>query len=174
MNLNLGCWIIAGLLRGGNVVKMLVLEDDEARRWRYRRYLLRLGLVALGMPIAFYFGPNWILFGKLTRLSVEDFVPIVQQEGVPIVRAMKEYERDTGRLPATLEDLQPRYLPAGFGNHRCISNGYFHLGTRDHEVEYEFKPGVEGWWVIGPFVSGAIPVPPVTIGPATRPISPVR
>src|SRR5688572_4286961 len=87
------------------------MDTAEAKRWHRRRLLYYAALVLLACPVAFYFGPNWFLFRKLTWITPADFAPVAQQECVPIVRAMKEYARDHGHLPATSDDLAPDYLP---------------------------------------------------------------
>jgi len=147
--------------------KLKYLEDAEARAWRYRRVLFRVGLFVLFAPFTLYFGPNLIKFGKLTYLSPADFVPYVQNSGVPIVRAIKEYQRDTGHFPNQIHDLQPKYLGSIPGYGADIENGQFvQWGQFEHMITYDFTPGIEGWTVSGPFAKGPIPLPPVTIGPA--------
>ena len=86
-------------------------QDAEFLRWRALRMLFRAGVVLVLMPVTFYFGPNLITFGKLTRLSAADFITDrVESTLLPTVRAMKEYQRDMGRLPDRMEDLVPKYL----------------------------------------------------------------
>ena len=111
------------------------------------------------------------MFGKFTRLSPADFVPMAQSVGIPIVRAMKEYQRDTGKMPGRIEDLIPRYLPY-IPNHYAImvESGDFGLLVQHNElISYDFTSGAEGWSVRGPFVNGPIPLPPVTLGPGANP-----
>ncbi len=154
--------------------RLKFVEDDEGRRWRYRRILYCAGLGFWFIAIAFYFGPNVINFGKLTRLSPDDFVGIVQRDCVPTVRAMKEYQRDHGKLPTQNEDLAPRYLPEAPKGFISMERGHFQCLTMwNHFVIYDFTPGAEGWSVRGPFANGQIRAPLVTpesaTYPATRP-----
>ncbi len=149
-------------------------DTPEYRRWRRWRGLFRVGVVLAMTPVAFYFGPNLINYGKLTSLTPADFVQRVERLDVPTVRAMKEFERDTGHLPDSEDDLVPKYL-ASIPNDQHVSQGYFtDLDFRGvpHFITYDFTPGAEAWRVDGPDLKGLIPVPPVTIGPGTRSIAP--
>ncbi len=153
-----------------------VPEDAESRCWRLWRILFRVGVILLLMPVTFYLGPNLINFGKLTSLSPADFVAEVQGTCVPTVRAMKEYQIDTGHLPSAMEDLVPKYL-ASLSERQFIDDGSFkQLAFRgmNHMITYDFTTSAEGWSVYGPFARGPIPLPPVTIAPATRPILPPK
>ncbi len=159
--------------RGPPPRRIRVPEDAEAKRWRYGRLLFRVALVALGAEFAFDLGPNWFTFGQLTRPTPAYFVEIAETQGVPVVRAMKEYQRDTGRLPNGLGDLEPKYLPPDTWFRGFVGGAHFALlTTANHWVIYDFTPGAEGWRVEGPIANGPIPLPPVTIGPATRPVAP--
>src|SRR5947209_4349819 len=91
---------------------LMTTTPFEATQWRQRRRAFFAVRCVLFAAIAFWFGPNLIMFGKLTWLSPADFVPAVQRDCVPVVRAMKAYERDHGHRPEELEELVPSYLPA--------------------------------------------------------------
>jgi hypothetical protein len=148
----------------------LIPEDPQARVWRYRRLFFRIGLFVLFTPFIFYFGPNLINFGKLTGLAPADFVPEVQRYAVPEVRAIKEYQRDTGHFPSSMSDLEPKYHRELFGRGDIDNSGkYYCFGKYGQLITYDFTPGSEGWSVEGSLTSGRIPLPPVTIGPATQP-----
>ena len=100
---------------------------------------------------------------------IADFVETVEKSCVPTVRAMKEYQHDTGQLPDSMDDLVPKYL-ASRPNGQDISKGHFmQIVSRGavHFITYDFNPGSEAWEISGPWFSGVIPVPPVTIAPAT-------
>jgi len=144
-------------------------QTPESIRWRWYRVWYRVGLAGLFASIAFYFGPNEIMFDKLTRLTPADLVPIIQRDCVPEVRAMKQYQRDTGNLPDSIDDLTPKYLPAG-PNRGGIANGqYKYIDWQWYEtINYDFTPGSEGWYASGHFVSGRIPLPPVKLGPVAK------
>jgi hypothetical protein len=162
--------------RGPTPKRVKVPEDPESRRWRYRRMLFRIGLFVLLAPVALYFGPNLIMFGKLTRRSPADFVPVVQRECAPTVRAMKEYRRDTGHLPQDIQDLVPKYLASvPWGQEIDQSGGFLQITRQEsHYITYDFTPGREAWTVHGYFANGAIPLPPVVIGQATQPVLPPK
>jgi hypothetical protein len=149
----------------------MAMGEAEFRRWRRVRVAYLAGLVAWFGAVALYFGPNYLLFHKLTRITPADFVPRVERECVPVVRAMKEFRRDNGRMPASAEELVPRYLPLANGQTGgSIFNGKFEWWAQyNHHVRYDFNGASEGWTVDGPFTSGRIPLPPVTISPAIRP-----
>lgn len=144
--------------------------------WRLRRNLFRLGLFVVLAPIIFYFAKNLMMFHKLTPLTPADYVPLVQRLGVPTVRAMKQYQRDTGSLPDDLRALVPKYLaaePPQCGpdyNYITIARGQlliYPFGIQT--IMYDFTPDTEGWSTSGPFVTGPIPLPPVTIGAGMQP-----
>jgi len=152
--------------------KIRVLTPEE-QWWRLGRISFRVGLFVLIFPIALYFISNYLKFGKFTRLTAADYVPKVQQFGVPMVRAIKLYQKDTGQLPLRVEDLEPKYMkPHTSRNYdgQMYGNGtYWMFGGRDESIIYDFKSGQEGWSVSGPYVNGRIPLPIVTIGPASQP-----
>lgn len=158
--------------RGWWIVDLVsVPSTSESRKWWGWRLIYYLALLALFAVIAFQFGPNLINFGKLTRLSVVDFVPIVQQQCVPIVKAAKEYQRDHGHLPNSREDLVPTYLPTANFPGSIDQSQFQYFSMWNHMITCDFTPGIEGWSISGPFVRGPIPLPPVTIGPAKLPAS---
>jgi len=151
-------------------------DEMKLTRWRRRRGAYYGALVVLFAVVAFYVGPNYILFGKPTWITPADFVPTVQQRCVPMVRAMKEFRRDHGRLPARGDELVPDYYPARKsavqGVESAVDDGQFRYWSMfNHTIRYDFNPASEGWLVSGPYTSGRIPAPPVAIGPATRPVS---
>jgi hypothetical protein len=151
----------------------MAMGEADIRRWRRLRVAYLAGLIALFAAIAFYFGPNYFLFHKLTWMTPADFAPTVQRNCVPVVRAMKEFRRDNGRLPALADELVPQYLPVLNGQARVsVSDGEFRWSSEyKHRVRYDFNPATEGWIVEGVFTSGRIPLPPVTISPTTQPAS---
>jgi len=165
--------------RGIQPKRVKYVPTAEDRRWRNRRILLRIAIfLVLFLPISLYFGPNLIMFGTLTRVSPADFAPLVQSLSISIVRAMKEYQRDAGQLPFQMTDLVPKYLPNAPAGGQYIFNGWFTQSDDSRQygqnISYDFTPGSEGWEVNGMFLSGPIPLPPVTIGPATQPSPPPK
>jgi hypothetical protein len=143
------------------------MPHAEWLSWCRRRRAYYAALATYFAAAAFYFGPNLYLFGKLTWLEPSDFVPVVQERCVPVVLAMKQYERDRGRLPTRDEDLEPDYLPEIRGGVFLDRHGGFECwGKFNHFITYNFTPGGEGWHVTGAFTSGPIPLPPVDLPPA--------
>jgi hypothetical protein len=154
------------------ILNLIPPSDLEQRKWWYRRVYYRGALSVYFAAMAFYFGPNWIEFGKLTRPSMADFVPAVEQWGVPLVKAVKQYKLQHGRIPKDDTELVPAYLDSdsdqtsGFRTFQGEVIGY--VGY-DETVRYDFSPGTEGWFIEGPYVTGKLPLPPVTIDPFSRP-----
>ena len=111
---------------------------------------------------------NLMEFGKPTRLTPADLVPIVQSECVPVVRAIKRYQQDTGHLPDPIDDLVPKYI-ASISGVQDLRGAKFTDWVRperlEHCVTYDFNPATEGWTVKGPFANGPIPLPKVTLAP---------
>ena len=145
------------------------MSEADIRRWRRLRLAYLAGLITLFAGVAFYFGPNYFLFHKLTWITPADFVPTVEGKCVRVVRAMKEFRRDHGRMPARAEELVPQYLPelTGYGP-ASVDGGKFNWWARyNHFIHYDFNPATEGWTVEGAFTSGRIPLPPVVVWPAT-------
>lgn len=141
----------------------------QVKRWRVYRLTYHAVLATLFIAIAFYFGPNVFLFGKLTWIAPSDFVPDVEKICTPIVSAMKAYRRDHGHLPDRWEDIAPDYIktPRSLA---IIDDGKFHwYAGYNHTIEYDFSPGAEGWFIDGPYTRGRIPAPPAPVGPTTSP-----
>lgn len=140
----------------------------EERAWRRRRLLYYAALCLAALPVIFYFGPNVILFGKLTWISPADFAPIVTTQYAPIVTAIKQYERDHGTLPD-----RAHWSPPGFQDHRywgdVYSGEYRHLSKYNHFVIYNLTGPDQHWSVRGPYTFGRIPLPGITLPPSTRP-----
>ena len=142
-------------------------------RWRRRRVMYYCALGALFAVGGLYVGPNYLLFDKPTWITPADFVPTVERRCVPIVRAMKEFRRDHGRLPKDGEELIPDYHPPEDRNVQSVRatvwEGKFrYLAMYNHSITYDFDPATEGWIVSGVYTSGRIPAPPVAIDPTPR------
>jgi hypothetical protein len=138
-------------------------------RWFYLQagyYILLWGWL---VGIAIWFGPNLFNFGRLTRPTPAEYVEQVQRECVPIVRAIKEFQRDNGRFPQKSEELVPKYLKKEPEYYNCVTNGNFsYCGKWYQAIVYDFRAGREGWYVYGQFTNGKIPVEPVKLA-ATPP-----
>ena len=149
------------------------------RGWWGRRVLYYLSVIGLFLMIAFYVGPHEFLFGTVMYPfhSTGDFVPVVEKECMPIIRAMQAYSRDKGRLPDYAGELVPEYLPPGSYPAELFtydSGGAFpefKFVKGDHLLSYDFTPGSELWSVSGPVVNGTIHVPPslMPAAPSTQP-----
>ena len=146
------------------IVPPLTIEEY---RWRLKRILLRVAIALLLSPLAFYFGPNLLNFGKLTSLAPADFVPTANTYCVPVVIAIKQYQRDHRSMPtdSKLAELVPVYL------RECPPGGYYydqhytHISMHLHRITYDFA--TDTWSIRGPFVNGTLPLPPVVLPPAT-------
>jgi hypothetical protein len=145
------------------------MTPEQAHVWNFRRRLYYWALGGFFCAIAFYFGPHLILFRKLTPLSPSDFVDEVQERCVPVVRAIKEFERDNGRLPEKIDEVVPRYLPEVDRGQMLVPGEYFVFMYRGHahKVGYRFDGSDEHWEVSGPFARGRIPLPAVELSVST-------
>ena len=149
---------------------MRPFDPNNRASWRRLRRLYYLSLGLLFAVIAFYLGPNRILFGKWTWIQPADFVTVVDRSCVPTVRAMKLYAAKHGRLPQTNSDLGPT-----FADERKV--GYVREGRFEYPdftrglnlIRYEFQPKRERWMVDGYFLQGEIPCPEVPTPPTTGP-----
>lgn len=146
-------------------------SDPELRRWWWRRLTYRAILFGLFALTAFYFGPNLIEFGKLTRPTAADFVPEVERGGVPLVKAVKLYRLDHGRFPKDESDLIPDYLPAQIGGFMALDGIVIGFVGHSERVEYRCYPGEEGWWLSGPWLNGRLPLGLVTVDQSMRPVT---
>ena len=151
-------------------------DEQYLKRWRRRRLAYHACLTAFCAAVAFYVGPNLFMFGQPTWITPAWFVPVVEQQCVPVVRAMKEFQRDHGRLPARGEELIPDYHPPDHPSVQRVAvsvrDGKFEWWSEyNHIIAYDFDPASEGWSVRGVYTRGRIPVSPVKINPATRPAS---
>lgn len=143
--------------------------NTDAARWRRRRRILRFGLV-VWFGCVVYFGRNIFLFHRLGPITAADFAADVQRNMVPVVRAMKEYERANGQLPSSCFDLygnNPTQQQIRYSH--GVGDGGYDCEAEYGVVNYDFSPDREGWYVRGPFANGRIPLPRVTIDAATRP-----
>jgi hypothetical protein len=131
-----------------------------------------VGLLILVAPVFGFFARNVALFDRLgNSFTPDQFVQFAKGMESEVM-AIKEYQRDTGHLPQTLDDLVPTYIPRYSYHPGEIHNGHFYCEIRDmlHQViSYDFTPGAEKWEVHGSYADGVIPLPPVTIGPTTEP-----
>ena len=107
-----------------------------------------------------------------------DYVTDVQQHCVPVVRAMKEFQRDYGRLPNDMKELIPHYLPdqskESVQLHGAWAGKFEHYARWHHLIRYDFTPGNEHWEISGPFVQGRIPLPSVKVSAVTSPTTQKR
>jgi hypothetical protein len=142
-------------------------------RWLGFRIFFRIALAGLFWLIAFHIGPNEILFGRLTAPSMPYFVPIIERECVPVVRAVKEYERDHGAMPVKLDDLVPRYLskvPNPTGHYFASgSDASYLVNLTGENVEWNLTSVGETWEIYGWFATGVPPIRPVLISPPAVP-----
>lgn len=141
--------------------------DPESVRWRGYRRVYRALLWILFLIPAIFVLPNVYQFGKLTPLTIADFVPMVNRDCRPVVIAVKTYERDMGHLPDSMGNLVPHYLASWSARKGEIyaQTIYFYDLEGRETVSYRLDPAAEGWAVQGHFVTGPVPVPIVTLPP---------
>jgi hypothetical protein len=142
--------------------------DPEMRSWWFGRVGYRVVLSLICLAIAFYFGPNLIQFGRLTKPKMADYIPIVERTGVPFVKAIKLFKLDHGRYPKNETELIPNYLRETSAGFTTLDGEVVGFIGYDEWVHYNFTPGAEGWDLSGPYFNGRMPLPPVTIGPTDR------
>jgi hypothetical protein len=140
--------------------------DPQLHKWWARRAFYYISVMILFGIIAFYVGPNELNFGQLRSPTAADFVPDVEV-CIPVVRAMKEFQRDHGRWASDERELVPNYLREQSRRVHVINGWFWSYGKWDQSISYDFAPGRERWMVCGPAVTGTIPAPLVTIGPST-------
>jgi hypothetical protein len=137
----------------------------EDRAWRWRRlgyYGLHLLLL---LAIVYRIGPNLVLYHSPLSPRPGDYLRYTQPY-VPIIAAIKAYNRDFGKLPEGDFDLPPEYVPANYHAFNEISGTSITFSTSDYGViEYDFSPASEGWIVHFPRYDGRIVAPVVTAAP---------
>jgi hypothetical protein len=147
-------------------------------KWKNLRWLYRVGLLALLCLVA-YCADCFLLFGKFHWISAQDYAPVIASRCMPIIRAIKLYERDEGQLPDEDKSLVPKYLKSVNGppmwdyqydERLCY---FYDVGLANFPVDvvYRFDQGDEGWYHRAYF-SGTLvqlPFPPMAVPPATRP-----
>jgi hypothetical protein len=85
----------------------------EDRAWRLRRLGYYILQIALFLLVGFRVGPNLILFHSPMSPTPADFVPFTERF-VPVIAAIKAYNRDYGKLPVDSYDLPPEYGPPNY------------------------------------------------------------
>lgn len=166
-----GLWFVDALLPP---------RQSGLRGWWLRRMAYYAAIVVLFLTIGFYVGPNEFLFRRVLYPyhSISDYIPEITTDCVPLVRAVKEYQRDYGKLPDDPYQVMPGYLPSCPLEATIWDNQLYFL-KGDHLIYYDFTPGSEGWFLVPralargmPVVGRSIPAPLVSPGPATRPANP--
>jgi len=139
----------------------------EDRAWQARRFAWYTFQALLFLAIVYRAGPNLILFHSPFSPRPQDFVPLTNQY-VPIVAAIKAYQRDFGKLPFDSTDLPPQYKPVGYNGQvgEIVYTTSITFQVQDSSVlEYEFSPLIEGWKIHSPRYDGRIPAPIVPAAP---------
>ena len=150
--------------------------------WLRRRLLYYLAHVALFFAIISRLGPNLFLFKSPFSPSPAYYVRLTQPF-VPMIAAIKAYQRDHGQLPSDSDSLPEDYrppdwqgqegeilhygsitFPADVGTITCRADA-------STVVEYDFTPATEGWIIHAPRYDGRIkaPIVPAAPPPATHP-----
>lgn len=129
-------------------------------RWRTYRVIYYLGICATFSAAAFYFGPNYLLFGKLTWRNPSDFTSRVMSDGLLVLSEIRKYQADHGQLPT---DLRQIGSDDGFLFHGAFySDHILKIQDQYHDVvTYDLSAPNPSWVVRGPFTSGPVPgIPP--------------
>ena len=147
-------------------------EDRAWLRYRLGWYAFQ---VLLFLAIVYRIGPNLVLFHSLFSPRPEDFVKFTN-DYVPMIAAIKAYNRDFGKLPLDSDEMPREYEPRDFNGQlgEILDTTSITFQVADYAVlEYEFSPPIEGWIVHSPRYDGRIPAPivPAAPKPATRPSS---
>ena len=85
------------------IAALVGLVTVPFKRWRQPA----IGAMVVGGGLVLLFVPAAVIAGKLRMLGFE----LAAERAAPLVAAIKAYERDNGAPPATLDELQPHYLP---------------------------------------------------------------
>ena len=85
----------------------------EDRAWRLRRLGWYGFQLILFLAIVYRIGPNLVLFHSPFSPSPAEYVAFTN-DYVPMIAAIKAYNRDFGKLPMGSFDLPPKYKPRGF------------------------------------------------------------
>lgn len=138
-------------------------------RWRQIRLAYYLALLATATLIGFYFGPNYFLFGKLTSLNPADFTDYVKSNGLPLLRAVREYKQSHGQYPREIRSLETNGHQF-YGGLYIEDGRLFLLGPHVQYIYYDLNAVNAKWIVDGRFANGEIPgIPPES--PSTQPSS---
>ena len=103
MRANVGFALFVGLLMVFACVTFLVAASSTTAA-RSRAAASRMGhgvLLAIGVMAL-----DIVLYGTIREAGIRKVI----ERGHPIVTAIGNFERDTGRVPETLEELVPKYL----------------------------------------------------------------
>ncbi len=143
--------------------------------WVSQRFLYRALITMLTCAVVFPVSLNLFRFGSLFSPTLADYVPDVEKDGVPVIKAMKAFERDNGRWPEDDTELVPKYLKASPTSKKYMIQAYGNRFTMipwrggKLTITYDFTSGQEGWNIENYFVNGRIPSPPVPPAPASQP-----
>jgi hypothetical protein len=146
----------------------------EDQTWLFCRLSYYGSQLLLFVLIGFWIGPNLRLFHSPFNPTPADYVQYARQY-VPIIAAIKAYQRDFGHLPSD-GGLPQAYLPASFlevpGEISGTTSITFIVGMQG-VLEYEFNPAKEGWIIHSPRYDGPLsaPIVPAAPKPLTVPAS---
>ena len=131
-----------------------------------------LFLIYFGV-IAFWIGPNLILFHKLTWITTADLVPLVHNLNTTPIKMAKIYLQTHEQLDEQFDaSLKAALIKKDRGQFFDTNPLRINFYLDSHYVYYDLTPGHEGWKVRGQWITGDIPVPNVTLdSPTTSPAS---
>lgn len=143
------------------------LPTPEDGAWRLRRLGYYGSQLLLFFVIVCRLGPNLILFHSPFSPGPAGYVRYTK-DYIPIIAAIKAYNRDWGQLPLDSNDLPPAYQPPNFqgdvGEILGTTSITFPVGAHG-VLEYEFSPVQEGWYIHSPRYDGPLPAPIVVAAP---------
>jgi len=142
------------------------LPTAEDRAWQIRRVAYYLGQVIVFFLIVYRAGPNLWLFHSPSSPPPSHYAELTKPY-VPMIAAIKAYQRDRGRLPPHSELLPRSYRPVEYdAGEGMIIGTTITFGPVEHSVlAYDFSTFSEGWIVYAPRYKG--PIPASLVLPAT-------
>ena len=149
----------------------------EDRSWLVRRLIYYAAHVLFLLAIVYRVGPNLFLFHSPLSPAPADYITFAR-DYVPMIAALKAYQRDSGALPHSSDELPKEYRPINFQGEegQIMGSPTITFPIKGHSVlVYDFAPATEGWSIYAPRYYGRIPAgivqaaPSPATNPATRP-----
>lgn len=141
--------------------------EDSA--WFFRRLGYYLAHALVFFVIVKWIGPDLIIYCQFS--SSPDYYAKLSQPYMPMIAAIKAYQRDHRELPETTFDMPEKYQPTNWDNTLIgtilgASSVTFELRDQSAVLEYEFTPESEGWIIHAPRCQKRLPLPIVPAAPS--------